>query len=92
MNMMEATATAAPTENTSSILMKLPNQDKYGKMKTLNDIKLTVIPLFPSMIPGKEMAHAKTMELAGTSDHVKLPEIARLQIRHTIIPTKSVTE
>lgn len=38
------------------------------------------------------MPHAKTMELTGISDHVKLPDIAILQIRHTIIPIKGVTE
>ena len=61
-------------------------------MKMLNDIKLSMMPLFPSMIPGKVITHAKAMELTGIGDHVKLPDIAMLQIRHTIIPTKSVTE
>ena len=55
-------------------------------------MKLTMIPFFPSMILGKAMTHAKTMELTGISDHVKLPDIATLQIRHTIIPVKSVPE
>lgn len=32
------------------------------------------------------------MELIGISDHVKFPDIAILQIRHTIIPIKSVAE
>lgn len=70
----------------------LLNKNKYGIIKTLRDIKLTMIPFFPSMILGKDMTHAKTMELTGISDHVKLPDIAILQIRHTIIPIKSVTE
>ena len=61
-------------------------------IKTLNDTKLTTTPLFPNIILGKDIAHAKTMELAGISDHVTLPAIAILQIRHTIIPIKCVTE
>ena len=61
-------------------------------IKTLNDIKLTTTPLFPNTILGKDMTHAKTMELTGIGDHVKLPDIAILQIRHTMIPIKSVTE
>ena len=61
-------------------------------IKILNDSKLTRIPFFPNMIPGKDMIHAKIMELIGISAHVSLPEIARLQIRHTIIPVKSITE
>lgn len=44
------------------------------------------------MMPGKEITHAKTIELTGIKDHVKLPDIAISHIRHTIIPTKSVTE
>ena len=55
-------------------------------------MKLTIIPLFPNIILGKDITHAKTIELAGISDHVRLPDIAILQIRHTIIPVKSVTE
>ena len=89
---IEATAKTAPTENTSFALIKLLNSNKKGITKTLNDSKLTMIPLFPSMILGKDITHAKTMELTGISDHVNLPDIAILQIRHTIIPIKSVTE
>ena len=74
--MMEAIATTTPTENISFAFIKLLNKNKYGIIKTLNDIKLTMIPLFPSMILGKVMTHAKTMELTGISDHVKLPDIA----------------
>ena len=44
------------------------------------------------MILGKDITHVKIIELTGISDHVKLPDIAILQIRHTIIPTRSVTE
>lgn len=55
-------------------------------IKTLNDIKLTTTPLFPNIMLGKDITHAKTMELTGISDHVKLPDIAILQMRHTIIP------
>ncbi len=51
-----------------------------------------MIPLFPSIMLGKDMTHAKTMELIGIRDHVKFPDIARLQIRHTIIPVKKVPE
>ena len=61
-------------------------------IKTLNDMKLTTIPLFPNRILGKDTAHAKAMELTGISDHVKLPDIAISQMRHTMIPIKSVTE
>ena len=61
-------------------------------IKTLNDIKLTIIPLFPKIILGKDITHAKIMELTGISDHVKLPDIAILQIKHTIIPINSVAE
>ena len=61
-------------------------------VKTLNDIKLTTIPLFPKIILGKDITHANTIELTGINDHVKLPDIAMLQIRHTIIPINSVAE
>ena len=61
-------------------------------IKTLYDIKLTIIPLFPKTIPGKDITHANTIELTGINDHVKLPDIAILQIRHTIIPVNSVAE
>ena len=44
------------------------------------------------MILGKDTTHTKTMELIGMSDHVKFPDIAILQIRHTIMPIKSVAE
>ena len=60
--------------------------------KTLNDIKLTIIPPFPQIILGKDITHANTIELTGINDHVKLPDIAMLQIRHTIIPISSVAE
>ncbi len=61
-------------------------------VKTLNDIKLTIIPLFPKIILGKDITHANTIELTGINDHVKLPDIAMLQIRHAIIPINSVAE
>ena len=89
---MEVTAITTPSENISFAFIKLLNKNRYGIIKMLNDIKLMMIPLFPSMILGKDMTHAKTMELTGISDHVKLPDIAILHIRHTIIPIKSVTE
>ena len=89
---MEIAATAAPTENISFTFIKLLNKNRYGIKKTLNDMKLTIIPLFPNMILGKDMTHAKTIELTGISDHVKSPDTAILQIRHTIIPIKSVAE
>lgn len=73
---MENIAITTPTENICFSFIKLLKQNKYGITKMLNDIKLTIIPLFPSMILGKDMTHAKTMELAGISDHVKLPDIA----------------
>ena len=90
--MIEAIAITTPTENISFAFIKLLNKNKYGIIKTLKEIKLAMIPLFPSMMPGKNMAHAKTMELTGINDHVKLPDIVILQIRHTIIPIKSVAE
>ena len=58
----------------------------------LSDSKLMIIPLFPSIILGNKIPHAKTIELTGMSDHVKLPDTAILQIRHTIIPIKSIAE
>ena len=59
-------------------------------IKTLNDIRLMIIPLFPNIMLGNDITHAKTIELTGMSDHVKLPDMAILQIRHTMIPVKSV--
>lgn len=55
-------------------------------------MKLTIIPFFPNIMPGKNMIHAKAMETTGIGDHVKLPDIAILQIRHAIIPIRSVAE
>ena len=56
---MEAIAITTPTETISFTFIKRLNKNKYGIIKTLNDIKLTMIPLFPSMILGNNMAHAK---------------------------------
>lgn len=72
--------------------IKLPNKNKYGIIKILNDIKLAIILFFLSTIPRKNISHAKIIELTGISDHVKLPDIAMLQIIHTIIPVRSVAE
>ena len=83
--MTEAIATTTPTENISFAFIKRLNKNKYGIIKTLNDIKLTMIPLFPSMILGKDTTHAKTMELTGISDHVKLPDTAILQDRKSVV-------
>ena len=91
-NRMETDAIALPIENMALVFSRRLNKYKYGMIKMLNDIKLKTIPFFPSRMPGKDMTHAKTMELTGMSDHVNLPDIARLQIMHTIIPVKSVIE
>ncbi len=58
----------------------------------LKDARLTSMPFFPETMTGKEITHAKTMELIGISAHVKAPDIAILQIRHTIIAITSVAE
>ena len=72
---MDTAAITTPTENISFTFIRLLNKNRYGIIKTLNDIKLTTIPFWPSMILGKEITHAKTMELTGISDHVKWPDI-----------------
>ena len=89
---MATNAIALPTENTALAFSRRLIKYKYGMIKTLNDIKLMAIPFFPNRMPGKDMTHANTMELTGMSDQVKLPDIARLQIMHTMIPVKRVTE
>lgn len=91
-NTIETTAVTAPTEKTSFVFNKMPNKNKKGTIKTLNDTKLTMIPLFPKIILGKDIIHANIIELTGMNDHVKLPDIAILQIRHTMIPINSVAE
>ncbi|MCI8727482.1 MAG: hypothetical protein HFG66_15480 [Hungatella sp.] len=91
-NIIAAAATAEPMENTSLTWMNRPNKNRYGKIKKLNDRRLAIIPFFPRIIPGKNMTHAKMMELTGMGDHVNLPDIAISQIRHTTIPVKRVTE
>ena len=58
----------------------------------LRDIRLTRNPFFPETMTGKEITHAKTMELIGIIAHVKAPDIAILQMRHTIIAIMSVAE
>ncbi len=50
--MIEAAAITTPTENISFAFIKLLNKNKYGIIKTLKEIKLAMIPLFPSMMPG----------------------------------------
>ena len=42
------------------------------------------MPLFPKIIIGRDITHTNIIELTGISDHVKLPDIAILQIRHKI--------
>lgn len=57
----------------------------------LKDIKLPTAFFLPD-IPGKIIAHAKIMEMAGIGDHVRLWDIARSQIKQAMIPTKSAAE
>ena len=51
-----------------------------------------MILLFPNIMPGKNITHAKIIETTGIGDHVNLPDIAILQTKHTIIPVKSAAE
>ena len=75
-NTIETAAVTAPTEKTSFVFNKMPNKNKKGTIKTLNDTKLTINPLFPKIILGKDITHANIIELTGMNDHVKLPDIA----------------
>ena len=56
---IEGTAITAPTENTSFVFIKLPNKNKYGIIKILNDIKLAIILFFLSTIPRKKYKPCK---------------------------------
>ena len=87
-----AAATAAPTEKTSFTSVKTPNKNRYGKIKKLSDSRLATSPIFPNTMLGKDMSQTKTMEQTGMSDHVKLSVIAKLQMRHTMIPIISIAE
>ncbi|MBD5556014.1 MAG: hypothetical protein HDQ95_11950 [Roseburia sp.] len=50
-------------------------------IKVLSDIKLPTIPFLPNMVLGKQIIHAKIIELNGMSDHDKRPDMAMSQIR-----------
>ena len=91
-NTMVMIAITAPMENTSFVFNIRLNTNKYGMVKILKDIKLTATPLFPNKISGKSKSQAYRTEQAGISDHVNWPDMAILQIKHTMIPRKSAAE
>ena len=91
-NTIEVADIGVPIENIFFIFIIILNKYRYGTVKILNDIKLNLIPFLPKIILGNVISHAITDELTGIGDHVSVPDIAKSQIRHTIIPVKSTAE
>lgn len=58
----------------------------------LSIIKEPGIPLFPDLIIGMNINHAKIIELIGYSDQVNFPDIVISQIVHTIIANNNKIE
>lgn len=64
-NITEAADTGAPIKNIFPTFIIILNKYRYGTVKTLNDIKLILIPFLPKIILGKIMTHAKTDEISA---------------------------
>lgn len=61
-------------------------------VKILSEIKDQSIPLLPHLITGTTISQANRIELTGYSDQVNVPDMAKSQITHTVIPKKRNAE
>lgn len=56
------------------------------------DIRLAGNPFFPDRTIGNNATQAKMIELIGIRDHVRLPDIAILQMAYTRSPMNNAVE